>query len=523
MKHLYPIIFILTTLSLNAQLREFHITEREPDASQVVQANTQYPDNAMILVYSDLEGLDFRSSVGGINQQRYNARANRYEILVNPQRQILFVAARGFIEQRIALINPSPKQVHYYLVEERGGQDEISVIFLVEPRDAKLYVENIPTEINKTVNVPLGTVKIRIEREGYRTVNSDLLIKAEQVNYEFSLQEVDLELVHIDANESDARVIVNGLEKGVTDNNKRLSLFLYSGDYTIEVQKNGFLTETQAIEVVEGRVNNFRFNLEKNTGILVIKVSPSDATVLINKRSCGNSRRIELAPGRYRVDFEARNFDAFSETIEIRRGQTRTLTASLEQHTGTLQFSVTPSTARVILKDNDGKVVERWIGNNLVRNLKVGTYTLELSGNGYRSKTLSFSINNDKAERVSFAMVEGEDRSRLERRREKRVRVSDDHIHVKVFNINKKRWIFIPSYIDCPVHYWEASDSEYAEIRYFIILSEDLILKEAYSRFTHCKICRGKTLFHNIIETSGKIIVTITGLSYIVLIAIALS
>ncbi|MCC5917287.1 MAG: hypothetical protein JJU02_08155, partial [Cryomorphaceae bacterium] len=79
-------VFVCFNISVNAQLKEFYITERTPDASQVVQANTQYPNNAMILVYSDLEGLDFRSSVGGINQQRYNARANRYEILVNPQR-----------------------------------------------------------------------------------------------------------------------------------------------------------------------------------------------------------------------------------------------------------------------------------------------------------------------------------------------------------------------------------------------------------------------------------------------------
>jgi hypothetical protein len=54
MKHLFPLIFLLTTISLSAQLREFHITEREPDGTSVVQASTDFPDNAMILVYSDL-------------------------------------------------------------------------------------------------------------------------------------------------------------------------------------------------------------------------------------------------------------------------------------------------------------------------------------------------------------------------------------------------------------------------------------------------------------------------------------
>ena len=141
----------------------------------------------MILVYSNLEGLDFRSSVGGINQQRYNSRANRYEILVSPQRQILFVAARGFIEQRIALINPRPKAVFLYIVEERKEQDEVSVVFLVEPKDAKLFVDNIPTDINKTVNVPLGQVNIRLEREGYLMVDDIVEINSSQVNYELKM------------------------------------------------------------------------------------------------------------------------------------------------------------------------------------------------------------------------------------------------------------------------------------------------------------------------------------------------
>lgn len=92
----------------NAQLKEFHVSERDADGTSVVQANTDYPDNAMLLVYSSMQNLDFRSSIGGINQQRYNQRASRYEILISPQRQILFVASPGFVEQRVALISPTP-------------------------------------------------------------------------------------------------------------------------------------------------------------------------------------------------------------------------------------------------------------------------------------------------------------------------------------------------------------------------------------------------------------------------------
>ncbi|MCC5918002.1 MAG: SUMF1/EgtB/PvdO family nonheme iron enzyme, partial [Cryomorphaceae bacterium] len=387
-----------------AQLKEFHITAREPDGTSVVQASTEYPDNAMILVYSDLQGLDFRSSVGGINQQRYNARANMYEILVNPQRQILFVAARGFIEQRIALINPTPKQVYYYLVEERSGQDEISVFFNVEPKDAKLFVDNVPTDINKTVSVPLGTVNVRLEREGYRPVDEALVISAEQVNYEYKMREVEPEIVHIEANEAGARVVFDGLEKGNTDGAKRLSLFLYPGEYTVEVQKSGFLTHTQTIIVEEGRENRYRFQLDKNTGIIAFSVQPSNATILVNKSKIGDQRQIERTPGRYRIDVELPDHEPYSETIDLARGERSKINVILKPHSGNLQFSVVPSTAQVILRNAQGAEIKRWEGLQMMRDLPAGEYEVEVAASGYATEKRTFGIKKDERSAVEVSL-----------------------------------------------------------------------------------------------------------------------
>ncbi len=408
MKLLYPLLFLLTTLSLSAQLKEFHITEREPDGTSVVQANTDYPDNAMILVYSDLQELDFRSSVGAINQQRYNARANRYEILLSPQRQILFVAARGFIEQRIALINPSPKQVFYYQVEERSGQDEISVFFNVEPKDAKLFIDNVPTDINKTVSVPLGTVNVRLEREGYRPIAQALVTSPEKVNFEFRMREVEPEIVNIITNEKDARVIIDGQERGLTDVAKRYSLFLYPGDYTVEVQKSGYLTHSQTISVAEESDNDFRFRIEKNTGIIAFDVEPRNATISLNKSSIGSERSIERTPGRYRIDVELPDHEPHSETIDLARGVRKTIRAVLEPHSGSLQFSVSPSNAQVVLKDGNGKEVKRWEGLQLVRDLPVGEYEVEAALSGYITQTKTLRITKDERVSVEVALEKGQ-------------------------------------------------------------------------------------------------------------------
>ncbi|MCC5916170.1 MAG: TonB family protein [Cryomorphaceae bacterium] len=407
MKHLYLLIFLLTTISISAQLKEFHITEREADETPVVQGNTQFADNALILVYSALPNLNFRSTIGGINQQRYNQRANRYEILINPQRQILFVAAPGYIEQRVALVNPSPKEVFYFEIEERSGQDEISVIFIVEPEDAQLFVDNLPTSINKTVSVPLGTVNVRLEREGYRPISQPIVTSPEKVNFEFRMQEVEPEIVHINANEPDARVVFDGMEKGITDQSNRLSLFLYPGEYTVEVQKSGYLTSPQTIVVEEDKENAFLFNLEKNTGVLVFDIRPETAKVMVNKSPIGDKSEIERPPGRYRIDIELPDHDPFSETVDLDRGAQKTIRATLEPHRGSLLFSVAPSNAQVVLKNEDGKEVKKWEGLQLIKDLPAGEYEVEISLSEYISQKEKIRIVKDARATLEVALEKG--------------------------------------------------------------------------------------------------------------------
>ncbi|MCH8547035.1 MAG: carboxypeptidase-like regulatory domain-containing protein [Cryomorphaceae bacterium] len=466
----YFTLFFLCVASLGfAQLKEFHVFERQVDGTSVIQASTAYPDNAMILVYSDIENLDFRSSVGGINQQRYNQRASRYEILVTPQRQIIFVAARGFIEQRIALISPEPKAVFYYQVEERSGQDEMAVFFTVKPDNARLYVNNIPKDINKTVNVPSGEVKVRIEREGYRTINEPLTISPQQVNYVYEMKEVDLEVVHIDANVQGARVVIDGLEKGLTDANGRYSLFLYSGDYTVELQRSGYLSHKQTIRVFEGKVNTYKFDLEKNTGRLRIFTMHEASEVFVNRRSYNNQREIELAPGRYRVEVAHDNYDSYFETIDIERGDQISINATLTPHTGVLQFTVSPSHADVVLKTTDGELISRWQGINLLRNLMVGEYQLEITADGHIPQTLSVKINRDATERMEVTLEEGSPMSNYE---------IAPFRGFRRFRIQSRNWLLVPPYQNCPKGFKRPTHTSVRSFRSYVNNSDDRILIE---------------------------------------------
>ena len=340
MKFLFFAIYLILTLNLSAQLREFHITEHEQDGTSVVQASTEYPDNTMILVYSDLEGLDFRSSVGAMNQQRYNARANRYEILVSPQRQILFVAARGFIEQRIALINPEPKAVFYYQVEERKGQVETKVYFIVNPHDndTQLFIDSIQEPIGQTIKVPVGNRNVVIKRKGYETLKSIVEIKEEEVAYEFNLKKIEPVSFKLKTNTSEALVRINSDIVGKTDKSGVFSWEAYPDKYDLELTKDGFIDYRDSLVVSNIDNEEYTINLVAKTGSLKITTTPSYAAITIRNMEGRVIEKLtdlkefnDVKVGKYSIEISAQGYMTTKKEIVIKENQTNEVTVILKE------------------------------------------------------------------------------------------------------------------------------------------------------------------------------------------------
>jgi hypothetical protein len=166
-------------------LKEFVINTLDKASQEnIVQGNREFPDNALILVYSSLSNLDFRSSLGGINKVTYNKMLNRYEILVTPSKQIIFVHGTGFIEKRIALINPTPKEVFVFEV--------------IESREKKEYnlenTDHVGGEFIEVSNHPKSNgvnFKIKVYN-GWTMKEGDLPSITKQIKYETSTYTISI-------------------------------------------------------------------------------------------------------------------------------------------------------------------------------------------------------------------------------------------------------------------------------------------------------------------------------------------
>ncbi|TVR38394.1 MAG: PEGA domain-containing protein [Cryomorphaceae bacterium] len=188
MKTVWPHSFLLTFLLILggqtaiAQLNEFEISKLPTPNETIVQANTQFSDNALLLIYSDLDGLQFRSSMGAINKQTYNSISNRYEVLCSPVKQIIFVAKKDFIEQRIENINPNPKSLHTYKVtgKQIASNEPGNLQIITQPEGCTIFLNEIALGDKTPFEgaLPAATYKIRVIKQDYHSIDTAVTLSA---------------------------------------------------------------------------------------------------------------------------------------------------------------------------------------------------------------------------------------------------------------------------------------------------------------------------------------------------------
>ncbi len=387
-----------------SELRRINI-EQVPSPDQGIPVFRDHPDKAALIIYSSLTNLSFDSNMGGIVDQRNEPASGRYILIIEPYTQIIQINAPGFMTGRFRVAAPQARDVLYYEIEpEERTPDLIPLVFNVEPADARLFVDDQITETNRTVQLPPGPKQIRLEREGFRVLEDVITVSMDNVQFNYQMEEIDIVPVHIQSNVPGASVLIDGTVRGVIDQAGGLGLFLYPGTYVLTLSQTGYVTHSENLEISEDGENRITVDLQSNFGTLVLDITPFNARVLLNRQDYSEQALVELAPGRYRLDVQKDGYAPHSETVEIIRNEQLERSITLEAYTGSLQFSVTPSNARVSLLTDTGRTVESWQGINLLRGLKVGRYKLEASAPGYRIQEENIVVRRDETTQVQLEL-----------------------------------------------------------------------------------------------------------------------
>lgn len=393
----------INTEQVNAQNLQRMSIERE-EASTGIPVFTQYPDKAGIVIESSVPGLRFSSNMQGIVEVKEPA-SGRYVLIIETFTQIIRVDAENFVQERFRVGNPQARDVLYFSVmPEQQQADLVSVIFNVEPDDALLFLNGQQVEANSTIKLPEQGYELRLEREGYRSINEIVNVSPDDILFNYTMEEIEIMPVRIRANVEGAAVIVDGTERGTTDIGGSFEFFMFPGSYALTVSKTGYLTENRALEVSERGTNQLQVELRRNAGDLVLQTEPGDARIMLNRQDFTGEGRIELAPGRYRLEVEKQNYEPYNETIEIKLNEELQRNIELESHTGSLQFSISPSSSNVELIDASDEIVQEWSGIRLLRNLNAGRYTLKASADGHLPEEQQIRIRKDETLEISLEL-----------------------------------------------------------------------------------------------------------------------
>jgi len=411
-KALYVFIIVLQTLSLQAQdITEMRVVgSGQYLPSELIDKNITDANgdvSAAVMIVSDLDGLSYDSNDGVV---KTNRKSGEDIVFLSPGERVLKVYKSGYKRLQIILNNYgiNLKSGQMWKLEITGDKQTglIPINIITEPSGAEIFIDGVSKGTGTTFQVSEGEHEVKVVLKGREIKTEKINVTSNNILFKYSLPVAQPNVVTIKSIPSGATIYLNDAEIGKTPKQK----FLLSGIYKLTIQKSGYLTITKEIEIKKGEANELSFNLEKNSGILIIHTKPQDAIVKINKekRILPSNNIVELAPGDYLLEIEADGFIGQSEVVTIELGKTITKEYSLRERVGSMQFSIDPYTAQVNLF-KEGKLIEQWKGLKILDSLRVGIYTIKAKAKGYKTYTTEFEIKENKNTIVDGKMEEGSD------------------------------------------------------------------------------------------------------------------
>src|SRR6056297_1802243 len=160
------------------------------------------------------------------------------------------------------------------------------------------------------------------------------------------------------------------------------------------------------VDIRHSKINSNLSPLAPQYGKLTVNSQPPNSTVYYDGQIKGNTPITlnNLTPGMHQIQIKQTGYETFNQQIQINSGEHKILNANLNKINplGTVNINTYPKSANVTI---DGNYYPNNNGQVQVQ-LNAGTHTLSVSGSGYQSQTMQFSLNAGEFKQINVQLEE---------------------------------------------------------------------------------------------------------------------
>jgi len=222
-----------------------------------------------------------------------------------------------------------------------------------------------------------GTITIDSNGGEPKQVNIYLIVSSEQPT---------VGSVNIESIPTGASIYLDGSHEGVTP--KTIS-GVSVDSHTIIITKSGYEDYTKQVTVTAGETTPVNANLVEQTGAISVSSTPSGANIYLDGSYKGTTPKTisGVSVGSHTIKITKSGYEDYTKQVTVIAGETTPVNAYLDEQTGAISVSSTPSGANIYLDGSNKGTTPKTISG-----VSVGSHTIKITESRYKDYTKQVTV-----------------------------------------------------------------------------------------------------------------------------------
>ncbi|MFQ5686313.1 MAG: PEGA domain-containing protein, partial [Candidatus Scalindua sp.] len=260
-----------------------------------------------------------------------------------------------------------------------------------EPANARIYLDGdkIGTTPNTFRYIVPGTHEVEVRMDGYEIWRESIEIEADIGKALTATLRAKSGAISIKSEPTNAKIYLDGKEVG----NAPVTLKPVRGIHAVEVRMDGYEIWHENVDIQADKDKTLTAALQLKTGTILVESDPADAKIYLDGKEAGktpNSLK-SVTPGTHKIEIRMDGYVVWSKSVEVEADEEKSLTATLQIKTSSVQIESKPTNATIYL-DGD----EVGITPDTLRSIIPGRHLVEVKMDGYKVWSKSIIVRANK-------------------------------------------------------------------------------------------------------------------------------